>query len=278
MITAQDAVGLLDDLTAIVLRAADAVLRVRARALNTRMKADQSPVTAADEAAEAVILAGLAHVLPDTPVVSEESVNRPTQLGASFVLVDPIDGTRELVAGRDEFTVNVAVVSDGAPLLGIVMAPAIGQLWRGVVSAGAERAAFGPGAAFMADATARQQIRTRPWPSQEPVVALSRSHLDPDTEAFVARLHGARRVSVGSSLKFCRVAEGAADIYPRLGETSAWDDAAGHAVLAAAGGTVTDRAGRPLRYGAADRYRIPGFIAWGDLTAVARFTPIARYI
>jgi 3'(2'), 5'-bisphosphate nucleotidase len=260
---------LLDELTAIVSAAAAAILAVRARSLDARIKADRSPVTAADHVAEDVILEGLARVLPGVSVVSEEAAGHdpPAGVPGSFVLVDPLDGTRELVAGRDEFTVNLAIMTGGHPRLGIVAAPAHGILWRGVVGQGAERVRLSPGAR-VSGAQERVAIRTRPLPRAGLVAAVSRSHLDAETERFLARLPIAERLACGSAVKFCQVAEGVADVYPRLSTTCEWDVAAGHAVLAAAGGTVTAPAGDPLQYGRADRnFRVPAFVAWGDPSA-----------
>jgi 3'(2'), 5'-bisphosphate nucleotidase len=260
---------LLDELTTIVSSAAAAVLAARAGSLDARTKADLSPVTAADHAAEAVILAGLARALPAVPVVSEEAGGRPLPAGntGSFVLVDPLDGTRELLAGRDEFTVNVAVMTGGRPRIGIVAAPALGVLWRGIEGQGAERLRLSPGAPASA-ARERTAIRTRPAPPSGLVAAVSRSHLDAETQAFLARLPIAERLACGSALKFCQIAQGDADVYPRLSTTCEWDVAAGHALLAAAGGAVTAPKGTPLNYGrAADNFRISAFVAWGDPAA-----------
>jgi 3'(2'), 5'-bisphosphate nucleotidase len=262
---------LLDELTTIVSAAAAAILSVRARGLDARIKADLSPVTAADHAAEDVILDGLARVLPGIAVVSEEAAGRlrPARVPDTFVLVDPLDGTRELVAGRDEFTVNLAIVSGGCPRLGIVATPAQGLLWRGIEGEGAERLRLSPGSPANA-AQERMVIRTRPLPRAGLIAVVSRSHLDSDTEAFLARLPVAHRLACGSAIKFCQVAEGAADVYPRLSTTCEWDVAAGHAVLAAAGGMVAAPAGAPLDYGqVAGNFRIPAFVAWGDPSARA---------
>jgi 3'(2'), 5'-bisphosphate nucleotidase len=263
---------LLDELTTIVSAAAAAILAVRAGSLAPRTKSDRTPVTAADEAAEAVILEALARLLPGMCIVSEEAAGRacPDRLPDSFVLVDPLDGTRELVAGRDEFTINIAIVRGGYPRLGIVAAPAQGLLWRGIEGRGAERLRLSPGAPASA-AQARNAIRTRRAPDTGLVAAVSRSHLDPRTEALLARLPVAGRHACGSAVKFCQLAEGSADVYPRLSPTCEWDVAAGHAVLAAAGGLVTTAAGAPLSYGrVAEGFRVPAFIAWGDPSAAAR--------
>ena len=263
---------LLDELTSIVSAAAAAIVAACAGSLDTRTKADLTPVTAADHAAEAVILEGLARLLPGMCVVSEEAAGRalPARIPDSFVLVDPLDGTRELVAGRDEFTINLAIVDGERPRLGIVAAPAQELLWRGIEGRGAERLRLSPGAPAHA-AQARSIIRTRPAPRAGLVAAVSRSHLDPQTEALLARLPIAARHACGSAVKFCQIAEGSADVYPRLSPTCEWDVAAGHAVLAAAGGVVTTPEGAPLSYGRiAENFRVPAFVAWGDPEAAVR--------
>jgi 3'(2'), 5'-bisphosphate nucleotidase len=263
---------LLDELTSIVSAAAAAIVAACAGSLDTRTKADLTPVTTADHAAEAVILEGLARLLPGMCVVSEEAAGRalPDRIPDSFVLVDPLDGTRELVAGRDEFTINLAVVDGERPRLGIVAAPAQGLLWRGIEGRGAERLRLSPGAPANA-AQARSIIRTRPAPRAGLVAAVSRSHLDPQTEALLARLPIADRRVCGSAVKFCQIAEGSADVYLRLSPTCEWDVAAGHAVLAAAGGVVTTPEGAPLSYGRiAENFRVPAFVAWGDPEAAVR--------
>lgn len=215
-----------------------------------------------------MILAGLARLLPGVSVVSEEAseagATSQEDIADSFVLVDPLDGTRELLAGRDEFTVNVAIVTGGRPRLGIVAAPAQGILWRGVAGLGAERLRLSPGAPANA-ARERVAIRTRQPPRTGLVAVVSRSHLDAETQSFLARLPIADRLACGSAVKFCQVAEGTADVYPRLSTTCEWDVAAGHAVLAAAGGTVLAPDGGPLGYGRPSRnFRVSAFVAWGD--------------
>jgi 3'(2'), 5'-bisphosphate nucleotidase len=252
--------GLVDALTALVARASAAILAIAPAALQTRVKADRSPVTAADEAADAVIAEGLARLLPGLAVVSEESLERAGTLGTTFALVDPLDGTKEFVAGRAEYTVNIAIVTDGRPIAGFIAAPALGLVFRGVVGRGAERLALAPGADPVA-------IRCRATPSGGLVAAVSRSHLDAATTAFLDRLAVTERIDCGSALKFCRIAEGTADVYPRLSPTSEWDIAAGHAIVTAAGGVMTAPSGEPLRYGRAQQgFGVPGFIAWGDAT------------
>jgi 3'(2'), 5'-bisphosphate nucleotidase len=252
--------SLVEGLTDLVANAAAAILAIAPAALDTRLKADASPVTAADEAADAVIARGLARLLPGTPVVSEESRDRPSALGETFVLVDPLDGTKEFVAGVGEYTVNLAIVAAGEPIAGFVAAPALGLIYRGIVGRGAERLHLDRTAAPVA-------IRCRPAPASGLVAAASRSHFTAATAAFLDRAGVTSRISCGSSLKFCRLAEGAIDVYPRLSEISEWDIAAGHALVTAAGGLVTTPEGAPLRYGkTAQDFNVPGFIAWGDPT------------
>jgi 3'(2'), 5'-bisphosphate nucleotidase len=271
----ESAAALMDDLTAIVSRAAAAIRKFAPAGAARRTKADRTPVSEADEAAEAVLLDDLARLMPTVPVVSEEACARDEipRLGAQFFLVDPLDGTREFLAGRDEFTINVAIVADGRPRLGIVAAPAQGLLWRGVEGHGAERLHLSAGAPAGA-AGERVPIRARPAPAAGLVAAVSRSHLDAATQAFLARLPVAERIACGSAVKFCLLAEGTADVYPRLSNTCEWDVAAGHALLAAAGGSLSASDGKPLRYGRiAESFRVPAFIAWGDPSAPARLAP-----
>jgi 3'(2'), 5'-bisphosphate nucleotidase len=252
-----DLAALVDELTNIVARASAAVVEIRARGLTTRTKADLSPVTSADEAAEAVILEGLARTLPGVCVVSEEARPLPDAGAGDYILVDPLDGTRELVAGRDEFCINLALVRVGRPQLGIIAAPALGQVWR-TAQDGAQR---------LVNGGSPDPIRTRPWPGDGAVAAVSRSHLDSGTAAFLAKyLPSAQKTATGSAIKLCRLAEGAADVYPRFSPVNQWDIAAGDAILAAAGGCITTPSGNPLVYrrDGAQGLLVPGFIAWGD--------------
>lgn len=251
--------ALLDDLTAIGIAAAETISDSRAGG-DVRLKADGSPVTGADEAAEAVIRDGLERLGLPLPIVSEEQADREAVIvdAPSFILVDPLDGTREFIAGRDEYAVNIGLVADGSPIVGVIVAPALGTLWRGIVSRGAERLKFSAG-----KTSAPEPIRTRPRIDADIRVMVSRSHLDARTEAYLKRWPNLRREASGSALKFCRVAEGAADLYPRLGPTHDWDVAAGHAIVAAAGGSVTAPDGTPLVYGTPG-LKIPAFLACGD--------------
>lgn len=263
-----DAAGLMGPLTDLVARAGAAILAVNRARMVLDEKADGSPVTEADLAADAVIAAGLARLLPHLPALSEERIGTATPpYQGSFILIDPLDGTKEYVAGRNEFTVNVALITDGVPILGIVGAPALGLIWRGLLGKGAERLTVGRDSSLHNAGP----IRTRPLPaSGKPwTVAVSRSHGNKRTEDFIDSRPGAIRQPLGSAVKFCRVAEGAADIYPRLAPTCEWDIAAGHAVLAAAGGKTTDSTGADLRFGGSrPDFIMPEFIAWGDPSAV----------
>jgi 3'(2'), 5'-bisphosphate nucleotidase len=260
-----NAVALIEPLTELVAQAGAAILAVNRGTMMRSGKADGSPVTEADLAADRLIAEGLARLKPEIQTLSEERTY-PARLPttSSFFLIDPLDGTKEFLAGRDEFTVNLALVTDGAPLLGIVGAPALGLIWRGLVGRGAERLTI------TGSAGGAEPIRTRPIPppGKPWVAAVSRSHGDSRTEAFIDSRPGAVRQIAGSAIKFCRVAEGGADIYPRLSPTCEWDVAAGHALVTAAGGKVTDAQGRPLRFGAgAKDFIVPEFIAWGDPAA-----------
>ena len=262
------AARLIEPLTELVIRAGEAILAVNRAAMKVDGKLDGSPVTEADLAADKIIAAGLARIAPELPSLSEERVHlaQPPYRG-SFFLIDPLDGTKEFIAGRSEFTVNLALVSAGKPLLGFVGAPALGLLWRGLVGRGAERVTIA-GTAIKSI----EPIRTRahPPPGKPWTVAVSRSHGDERSEAFIAKRPGAVRAQLGSAVKFARVAEGAVDIYPRLGPTSEWDVAAGHAVVTAAGGKVTDSRGAELHFelGRED-FIVPEFIAWGDPSAAS---------
>lgn len=270
------AVKLLGPLTELVAQAGAAILAVDRGAMAVTGKTDGSPVTAADLAADSVIAEGLARLAAGVYALSEETCTGGSfpRGRRSYFLVDPLDGTKEFIAGRDEFTVNVALLTDGVPLLGVVGAPALGLIWRGVVGVGAERLPVDRSGTVLGEPTA---IRTRRMPQEAPcVVAVSRSHGDPATNAFVDRRPGAVRQTIGSAVKFCRVAEGSVDIYPRLAPTHAWDVAAGHAVVVAAGGRVTDSRGAAVSFGETrGDFIIPEFIAWGDPAAMPRLLPTA---
>ena len=258
---------LFDELIGLASRAGAAILAAGPPGLSRRDKPDLSPVTAADEASDAVILEGLARLLPGVPVVSEEDARRhaPAAPGGLFVLVDPLDGTRELLAGEREYTVNIALVDGGSPVAGIIAAPALATMWTGIVGAGAERLRLAPGTESAA-ARERVTIRTRVRPKQGAVALISRFHRDAETDAYLDRMPAVERVVCGSSIKFCRIAEGAADLYARMTSISEWDAAAGHALVVAAGGAMTAFDGGPLPYGRPG-FRLPAFIAIGDPNA-----------
>ena len=247
---------LADELTQIARLAGNEIMRVYAADFETLRKADQSPVTAADLAAEVVIVAALRRLTPDIPVVAEEEAHAhglPEHAPERFWLVDPLDGTKEFVARNGEFTVNIALVERTAPVLGIVHLPALDEIYRGH-SGIAERSVAG---------SAFERIAARMPPAEGGIMTISRSHAADErvkVEELGERVHDT--MVAGSSLKFCRLAEGVADIYPRFGTTMEWDTAAGHAVLAAAGGSVSTLEGGPLTYGKAG-FRNPHFIARG---------------
>lgn len=236
-----DYVRLLDDISEAAREAGEAILSVVRHGFDVEAKKDASPVTVADRAAELIILAALARAAPGVPVIAEEEVaaGRIPAHGDTFFLVDPLDGTKEFVRGGDDYTVNVGLIEHGSPRLGVVYAPASGRLHGGSVGLGA----------WLDEGNGRQPIRTRPR-GEDLIAVASKSHLNQATMDYLAAAVGTcDYVAVGSSLKFCIVAEGAADIYPRASPTSEWDTAAGHAVLLAAGGMVDGPDGAPLAYG-----------------------------
>ena len=245
----------------ICLKAAVPVMRVYASEFTPAQKADRSPVTEADTLAEAIILDALQDVMPQTPVLAEESFSdgaRP-EIGHAFILVDPVDGTKEFIAKRDEFTINIAYIEDGCPVAGAVYAPALNRLYLGGETAFAANIA--PGETLTADQLQAIEVRTRP--EQGLTAIMSRSHPDKTTKAFADAHNVVETLSAGSSLKFCRLAEGQADLYPRFAPTMEWDTGAGHAVLAAAGGCVSNPDGSPFVYGKTDSGFLNGaFIGW----------------
>jgi 3'(2'),5'-bisphosphate nucleotidase len=227
-------------------------------------KADESPVTDADQAAEALILERLRKIAPEIPVVAEEEVaaGRTPKVDAEFFLVDPLDGTKEFIQKRGDFTVNIALIRNRVPVLGVVYAPARTSLFAGNVTV---KAAFRSDQDTDSGKIApRRSMKIRQVPAEGVIAVSSRSHSTPETDAYLAQVKVADRVSIGSSLKFCLVAAGEADLYPRLGPTMEWDTAAGHAVLLAAGGSVFAPGGTPLLYGK-PTFRNTFFIASGGL-------------
>ena len=233
---------LLDHAVRLVAAAAEEILAVRAQGFAVDHKSDQSPVTIADMRAERIIAAGLRTLTPDIPVIAEEEVaaGRQTEPGRCFWLVDPLDGTREFAAGRDEFVVNIGLIIDQRAILGAVGAPAQGVIYGGIIGQGA----------FRQQGATRTPIQARQTPEAGMTVFASRHYAgDPALEACLARYKVAHLTNIGSALKFCRIAEGEADFYPRLGRTMEWDTAAPQALLEAAGGHVRTADSAPLLYG-----------------------------
>jgi len=249
--------AMLPPLLALARAAGAAIMQVYAQDFAVQHKDDRSPLTEADMASHHLILAGLEAIAPGVPVLSEESADVPweTRRGwRRYWLVDPLDGTREFVKKNGEFTVNIALVEDGEAVLGVVYAPALDELHYGAHGLGAFVAA-GDGAVPIA-------VRT---PATTPLrVAGSRSHMDPASAAFIQRLGEHELLGMGSSLKFCRMAEARLDVYPRFAPTSEWDTAAGQCVLECAGGAVLTLDGAPLRYNSKDSLLNPHFLALGD--------------
>jgi len=255
-----------EDVITLARDAAAAILGIYDSEFAVEHKDDDSPLTAADLAAHRIIMEGLARLTPDIPVLSEESAHEISteqrRQWPRLWVVDPLDGTREFVKRNGEFTVNIALVVDGVAVFGIVQAPVTGTLWHGGATLGS----------FRRDAMAVDQrgdavMRVRapagaPWR-----VAASRSHRDTRTQAFMARMGSVEPIGLGSSLKFCMLAEGGMDVYPRFGPTNEWDTAAGQCVLEGAGGAVLDPKGRPLRYNQRDTVLNGDFIALGDVSA-----------
>ncbi len=233
---------------------------IRKSGFDTRQKDDKSPVTEADERAEALITDALRRLDPGTLIVGEEASANDGKppVEDRFWLIDPLDGTRSFLDGGADYSVNIALVDHGRPVLGIVSAPRTGTIWAGDVGAGAWR---------ITDDGEPQPIMCRKLPAK-PIVVTSRSHRDAKTDAYVTKIGNADVKPSGSSLKFCMLAEGDADIYPRFGPTSEWDTAAAHAVLIAAGGTMFDVDGKPFSYGKPGYINGP-FLALGDATAYA---------
>ncbi|MBX3575934.1 MAG: 3'(2'),5'-bisphosphate nucleotidase CysQ [Rhizobiaceae bacterium] len=237
-------------LSSLAADAGKAILEVRASArLDVARKADLSPVTAADLAANAIIETGLASLLPDVPMVSEETFDPAASRPSCFWLIDPLDGTKEFISGGDDFTVNIALIDDGVPIFGVVDAPAKGVAYSGGAGIGAWRRAGG------------ETVAIRVAPPRSPLrVVASASHLDPQTRAYIDALGDHVLCQAGSSIKICMLAEGNADLYPRLGPTSEWDTAAADAVLRGAGGGLFQLDGTPVRYGKPDIAN-PHFVA-----------------
>jgi len=247
--------SLLPDVLKIADAASEKVLHVYQSDFKVRLKADQSPITAADEASHEIILNGLKSISQDIPVLSEEGADiawGERKGWQRFWLVDPVDGTKDFTQRTGEFTVNIALIEFGEPVLGVVTAPALKEAYWGAKGEGA----------FKRDRTGKVHRIRVATPKEEVRVLASKNYLNPETRAFIDALGPHEMLQAGSSLKFCRIAEGHADIYPRLGPTSEWDTAAGHAILLAAGGTVNKLNGEPLTYGKEDLLN-PHFVASG---------------
>lgn len=252
----------LQSLAAIAAAAGREIMAIYGNGVEARIKGDLSPVTEADEAAERLILPELAKLDPETPVISEEAAagGAIPKVSGRFYLVDPLDGTKEFLSRNGEFTVNIALIEAGCPKAGIVYAPALSRLFCGEMGQGAFQANIAPG-----DQLAGKNWTTlavQPPAAEGLTVVASRSHRDEKTDQWLKTVNVKNLVSAGSSLKFCLIAAGEADLYPRFGRTMEWDTAAGHAVLAAAGGKVLLESGEPLTYGKKQRgFDNPGFIA-----------------
>lgn len=261
----QKRTALLDGMIDVSIRAGAAIMAVYESDFAVDFKGDSSPVTAADAAGEAVILEALAVLAPEVPVVAEEeaAAGRIPDTDGHFFLVDPLDGTKEFVGRNGDFTVNIALIEDHRPSLGVVFAPVERRLYVGDVT---HRSGWSAPVSTAGEIGARAPLRIRRAPPQGLAVVASRSHASAATEAYLQHFQVASRVSRGSSLKLCLVAAGEADLYPRLAPTMEWDIAAGDAVLRAAGGMVADVDGTPMRYGK-PRFFNPGFVASGDVAA-----------
>ena len=254
-VTPSSLVALLDALRPLIHEAGELVMGIYATDFAVEIKGDDSPVTLADQRAEKVIFEGLRRVTPGIPVVGEEaaSAGNTPDVSNRFWLVDPIDGTKEFISRNGEFTVNIALVDHGVPVLGLVLAPALGRLFAGAAGVGA----------WVEEDGVRRAIAVRAVPAEGLTVVGSRHHGDDSAVAALLAGHRiAARKTVGSSLKLCLVAEGAADVYPRFGRTMEWDTAAGDAVLRAAGGSVRTIRGEVLAY-AKPGLENPDFVAWG---------------
>lgn len=260
--TTFDRDGLAMDLANIASTAGAAVMKVYSEGFNVTDKDDGSPLTEADLAADEIVDQGLKALAPGIPILSEESAETtsPDSLGEQFFVVDPLDGTREFVAQNGDFSINIALVDHGDPIVGVVYAPAHGKMWFAGETAYASHVK--PGETI--DPASVRPINTCAEPQQTVRAVASRSHRDKKTDAFLHKLTKCNTVTIGSALKFCLVAEGKADVYPRYSPTMVWDTAAGIAVLKAAGGMVLDEEGAPLkvRYGK-HGWRNGAFTAWG---------------
>lgn len=245
--------SILPDVLKIADAASEKVLSIYSSNFKVDYKADNSPITAADTASHRIIVEGLRHLSHDIPVLSEEGADIPwseRKHWHRFWLIDPIDGTKDFTQRTGEFTVNIALIEHGEPILGVVTAPALKEAYWGLKGEGA----------YKRDRTGRVRRISVVVPAEAKRIVASKNHLNDETKAFIDNIGPHELVQAGSSLKFCRIAEGHADIYPRLGPTCEWDTAAAHAVLAAAGGKVQTLDGQPLTYGKEDVLN-PYFVA-----------------
>ena len=266
---AKDAKSLAEGLLGVVLSAARVEMSHFGSGLAVETKADRSPVTIADRAAEEIIIRGLQRLAPGVPIIAEES-GAPGNLPAPsdrFFLVDPLDGTKGFIKGRREFTINIALIEAAQPSFGLLYAPALADFYLTLGPDQAVNAKLDPHASARSLAEAElKPIRSRLADPRALVALTSQSHLNRATEDFLKRYQVSRRTALASSLKFAWLAKGEADLYPRTGETSEWDTAAGHALLSAAGGSVTTLEGAPLLYGKATaRFINANFVAWGRM-------------
>ena len=254
---------MIEDLLATTLKAGAVIMEVYAEDFEVMTKGDSSPVTLADQKGEAIIAADLARIAPHIPMVGEEAASDgdiPDISHGIFWLVDPLDGTKEFIHRRGDFTVNIGLIEDRKPMMGIVYAPDKGRIWWGIKGVGAWAADVNGG-----EIINRTPIKTRTANPDELVIVASKSHRSPELEAWLEHYPAAEHISVGSSLKFCLLAEGKADLYPRHGLTCEWDTAAAHAVLVAAGGKVEDADGSALTYAKnSDTFLNPWFMAVAD--------------
>lgn len=259
----------IESLLTLAEQAGEAIMKIYDGDISVQTKADNSPLTQADLASHKAIVKGLATLTPDIPVLSEEGGipdYSERQGWPLYWLIDPLDGTKEFIKGNGEFTVNIALIENGKPVRAVVLAPALGTAWWGSKKDGA----------FKRDADGViRQIQCRELPGSDWKVLLSRSHLSSEVTALLGELPPHHPVPAGSSLKFCLIAEGSADFYPRLGPTSEWDTAAGQCILEAAGGAVLNAKGKPLRYNSKQELLNPDFLAvstskydWSGLLAV----------
>ncbi|MEO0881161.1 MAG: 3'(2'),5'-bisphosphate nucleotidase CysQ [Pseudomonadota bacterium] len=258
-----------DVLAEIAVKAGRIIMDIYETDFDVARKGDASPVTEADQKAETLILAALAEADPDLPVIAEESVDAGNipEHGHRFALVDPLDGTKEFINKRGEFTVNIAIIEHGRPVMGVVYAPALSRLFVADGVSSAWQAEVDPGGVVPAIAD-RRPLRIRKADRRITAIA-SKSHRTPETDAFLQKFEIGDIISAGSSLKFCLIAAGEADLYPRMGRTMEWDTAAGQSVVEAAGGRVLEEEGTPLLYGKSERgYDNPHFIVYGDVTPV----------